>query len=514
MAITYVIMGLYVAGMVAIAVYTRNRSKSVNDFLFAGASGLNGWMSAFAYGTTYFSAVIFIGYAGKFGRDFGLAAVWIGVFNAVLGSYFAWKLLAKRTKNMTRRTGAKTMPEFFEKRYGSKGLKLYSAIIIFIFLIPYSASVYSGLGSLFRIVFGIERTWIIMAGLAVLTALYLFFGGYFATALSDFIQGIIMIIGVVLMTIFFLNDFHVNWDLSRLASDPNLAWFTFNSTKTGFYGSTVSLISLILLTSIGVYGLPQTVHKYYAIRDKKAIKQGTLVSTAFALLIGFCAYFVGSLSGLFGEVAEVSSDDVIPTLFNLVIPAGLMGVIVVLLLSASMSTLSSVCLTSASVVAIDIYKGNINKEAEDKKINRCMRGFCIIFVAISLIISILNEVYHIAAIAYMMGISWGTLAGCFIGPFVGGLLSKKVTKAAVWTSFIGTPVLTVVSMIVLGYDYGGWSCSFGQALQNGINLSPTIGVLCMGFSVVATIVVSAFTKKPSEEILNDAFEKEIEGIIE
>lgn len=498
MVLDYIILAIYALSMIGIAIYTRNRSKSVNDFLMAGKKGLNGWMTAFAYGTTYFSAVIFIGYAGKFGSQYQLAAIWIGVGNAIIGSLFAWMVLAKRTKLMTHRLSAKTMPEFFEKRYGSKSLKFTSAIIIFIFLIPYSASVYNGLSSLFQTVFGIPG-WTIMIALAVLTAIYLFFGGYFATALSDFIQGIIMLIGVVLMIIFFLNSEQVSWDISTLN------WFTFGSEKTGIYGDTVSLISLILLTSFGVWALPQTVHKYYAVRDDKAIMQGTIVSTLFALIIGFGAYFVGGLSGLFPEISGVGSDYIVPEMLKIVIPMGLMGVIAVLILSASMSTLSSVSLASASVIAIDLYKGKINKEASDKRVNWTMRILCLVFIVISVVLAILNEIYHISAIAYLMGLSWGTLAGCFIGPYVLGLLWKKVTKPAVWSSIIGSLVLTVILIFVFGYDINGWNCSFGTALQSGINCSPMIGVICMVFSMLITFIISLITKKPSEEIINNAF---------
>lgn len=513
MWLDYLMLGIYALSMVFIALYTRNRSKTVNDFLLAGKKGLNGWMSAFAYGTTYFSAVIFIGYAGKFGAEYGLASVWIGIGNAVIGSLLAWMLLAKSTKNMTTRLSAKTMPEFFEKRYGSSSLKLCSAIIIFIFLIPYSASVYNGLSSLFEIVFGIDG-WIIMIALAAITALYLFFGGYFATALSDFIQGIIMLIGVVLMVIFFLKNDRVAWDLSKLVTDPEHAWFTFSSEKTGIYGHTISLLSLVLLTSVGVYGLPQTVHKYYALRDKKALTQGTVVSTLFALIIGFGAYFVGALSGLFPEVSGFAGDDIVPSMLNLVIPAGLMGIIAVLILSASMSTLSSVSLTSASVVAVDIYKGKINKNAPDKKVNATMRILCLVFVAISLTLAILNEEFHISAIAYMMGLSWGTLAGCFFGPFVLGLKWKKVTKPAVWASMIGSLILTITLIVIFGYDFNAWSCSFGTAIKSGIEQSPLIGVICMIYSVIVTFAVSMFTKAPEKEIIETAFNKIADGIIE
>ena len=511
MWLDYVILGLYAVSMVFIALYTRKKSKSVNDFMFAGKKGLNGWMSAFSYGTTYFSAVIFIGYAGKFGSSYGLAAVWIGIGNALLGSLVAWKLMAKRTKNMTQRLSAKTMPEFFEKRYDSKALKLLSAIVIFTFLIPYSASVYNGLGSLFKIVFGINNTWIIMVALAVLTALYLVFGGYFATALTDFIQGIIMLIGIIAMVFCFLNSAEVGWNLSDLTSDVNKTWFTFNSTNKGFYGSTVSLISLILLTSMGVYGLPQTVHKYYAVRDKKAIMQGMVVSTIFALIIGFGAYFSGALSGLF-NLGSIHSDDIIPTMIAKVIPMGLIGIITVLMLSASMSTLASVSLSSASVVTIDIYKGRVNKKATDKQVSFVMRLFCLIFVLISLALAILNEKYKLAAIAYLMGVSWGTLSGCFFGPFVIGLMWKKVSKSSVWASIIGSLVLTVVLIILLGYDINSFNCSFGTAIQSGITCSPTIGVICIFYSILVTFVVSLFTRKPSKEVIDEAFNKQIDNL--
>lgn len=518
MALDLTILALYAISMVVIALYTRNRSGSVNDFLLAGRKGLNGWMTAFAYGTTYFSAVIFIGYAGQFGRSFGLASVWIGIGNAIIGTLIAWLVLAKRTKNMTRRLEARTMPEFFEKRYDDHNLKIFSAVVIFVFLIPYSSSVYNGISSLFGIVFGIEG-WIVMICLAALTALYLFFGGYFATALSDFIQGIIMIVGVICMIICFMNHENINWNISEIVNNPNLTWFTFaGDNSSGLYGSTVSLISLILLTSLGVWALPQTIHKYYAIRDKKAITQGVVVSTLFALLIGFIAYFSGALSYFFPEILATESGAVadafvIPTMLKEVIPIGLTGIIAVLILSASMSTLSSVSLASASVIAVDLYKGGINKNASDKKTNTVMRILCLVFVLVSVVLAILNEQFKITAIAYMMGLSWGTLAGCFMGPFVLGLIWRRVTKNAVWTSIISSLVLTITLTFILGYFHPESDGSIGSVIQSGISCSPLIGVICMLFSIFVTVIVSLFTKKPDSKTLFEAFDKSVEGEI-
>ena len=512
MFLDYSILAVYALTMVAVAFYTKNRSSSVNDFLMAGKKGLNGWMTAFSYGTTYFSAVIFIGYAGQFGRAFGLSSIWIGIGNAIIGTALAWLVLAKRTKNMTQRLQAKTMPRFFEKRYGDEKIKLVSAVIIFIFLIPYSASVYNGLSTLFEIVLGIPG-WIIMIALAMLTALYLFFGGYFATALSDFIQGTIMIVGVILMIFCFMNSEEVAWNISKLTSDNNLTWFTFNADSKGLYGSTVSLLSLILLTSLSVWALPQTIHKYYAIRDKKAITQGVVVSTVFALIIGFVAYFTGALSAFFPDTFGVPDAEVVPIMLKNVIPAGLTGVIAVLILSASMSTLSSVSLASASVIAIDIYKGAINKGASDKRTNTVMRVLCLAFVTLSVVLAILNEKFGIAAIAYMMGLSWGTLAGCFIGPYVLGVVWKRTTRAALWSSVITSLVLTVSLIFVFGFDKNGWSCSLGTAIKSGVGSSPLIGVICIISSLLITVVVSLLTKAPSNEIINNAFEKSFDGEI-
>lgn len=512
MVLDYIILALYALSMVAIAIYTKKRSKSVDDFLFAGKKGLNGWMTAFAYGTTYFSAVIFIGYAGQFGRAYGLASVWIGIGNAVIGTLIAWLVLAKRSRNMTKRLGSKTMPEFFEKRYGSKNLKLVSAVITFVFLIPYSASVYNGLSSLFEMVFNIDG-WIIMLILSILTALYLFFGGYFATALSDFIQGIIMIVGVICMVVCFMSSDRISWDISKIVNDPNLTWFTTNASQKGIYGSTVSLLSLIFLTSFGVWALPQTVHKYHSLRDKKSITQGIVVSTAFALIIGFIAYFTGALSAFFPETIGLPHAEVMPKMLSIVIPTGLIGIIAVLILSASMSTLSSVSLAGASVIAVDLYKGKINEKADDKRVNIVMRVLCIIFVAVSLLLAILNEKFGIAAIAYMMGISWGTLAGCFIGPYVLGIVWKRVTKSAAWTSIISSLVLTVSLLLIFGYDKSGWTGTLGNAIKLGVTASPLIGSICMIASVVITVVVSLLTKAPDEAIIKEAFEKPIEDEI-
>lgn len=475
--LNYLILAIYAVTMVGIAFYCRHKASSTKEFLLAG-EGLGGWMTAFAYGTTYFSSVIFIGYAGKFGLQFGLASIWIGVFNAIIGSYLAWKVLARRTKNLTRFLDCKTMPEMFEKRYESKHLKMFASIIMFVFLIPYSASVYQGLGELFESVFKIDFNWCIII-MAVLTGAYLIFGGYFATAVSDFIQGIIMIIGILIMIFCVFGSEIVNWSqgFSQLV-DKELSLVTTGKPA-------LDLIVLILLTSFGVWGLPQTVHKFYAVKSHSAIRKATVVSTVFCLVIGVGAYATGAVASLFGEA---DPNKVMPNILTSCLPAGVIGLIVILVLSASMSTLSSLSLSGSSAVAIDLYKGYIKKDATDKQVNLLLKILCLFFVLMSVLIAIFKP----SGIVSLMGLSWGTLAGCFIGPYVYGIYWKKTSKAGVYASLISGLTLTIILIFVFGAVGGG--TSFSTLFKLGVDKSPHIGVIVMMTSMIVTPVFSLLIK--------------------
>lgn len=241
---------LFIAIMIGVGIYSKTRVKSTNDF-FLGGRNMGGWVSAFAYGTSYFSAVIFIGYAGAQGWQFGVPITWIGIGNAIFGCWLAWKVLAKRTRMMTHKLDAKTMPEFFEKRYQSKNMKLVAALIMFIFLVPYTASVYKGLGYILQSSFNISFNAAIFF-MALLTAVYLILGGYVATAINDLIQGIIMIVGCVLMVFYVVNHPSVGGLSAGLQAlhelDPALTSPVSDSSRF------LPLLGLILMTSFGVWG--------------------------------------------------------------------------------------------------------------------------------------------------------------------------------------------------------------------------------------------------------------------
>lgn len=503
--VAYLFLAIYIVMMVLIAVLTHKKSNSLNSFLLANR-GLNGWMSAFAYGTTYFSSVVFVGYAGKFGLSWGLGAIWVGLFNGVIGAFLAWLVLANRTRVMTHNLGTKTMPEFFEKRYQSKHIKLLAAIIIFVFLIPYSTSVYQGLAYLFEAVFGIPFVWCVII-MAALTAAYLFAGGYFATALSDFIQGIIMIIGVALILIAMFRAPEVGGleGLTKLTEMGKGLFPSFNASSGRLIDSPgFNLVVIILLTSFGIWALPQSVHKFYAVKNKSAIKKAVVVSTVFALIVGLGAYLNGSFAGLFFKDAAAAggTDNVVPNMFlKANFSYALLGLIVVLVMSASMSTLSSLSLTGASAISVDLYQGYAKKNAPEKTVKLVMRIMCLVFVVVSALLAILQ----IDAIVTLMSLSWGALSGCFLGPYVWGLYSKKINKVGAYASMIACLVLTVVLIFSFGAMDGGKN--FAELIKFGINRSPLIGVITMIVSVIITPLASFIGKKPDAEHLERCFAK-------
>ena len=506
---TLVALGVYAITMTIIGFLSYGKTKSLDGFLL-GNRKVGGWVTAFSYGTTYFSAVVFVGYAGQHGWNIGIGAVWIGVGNAILGCLLSWLLLANRTRKMTKKLDAKTMPDYFEKRYNSKGMKLMAAIIIFVFLVPYSAAVYKGLGSLFGAVFPSVAPWVWTLLIACLTAGYLVFGGYIATTYTDLIQGIIMLVGVICLTVVVLCHGSVEGidglienlgKFESLPGDPNP--ITGSQLTSIFGGSSFKFLCVnILLTSFGTWGLPQMIGKFYAIKDTAAIKRGTIVSTIFCAVIGCGAYLIGSTSRLIlgGQLPEGGIDSVIPTLLLRVLGNGKLGIILlaiimILLLSASMSTLEAVVLTSASAVAVDFIPAIRKKEIDAEKQVTLTRILCLVFVVCSFIFATLN----IPIIVSLMSFSWGVVSGCFIGPYVWGLFSKKITKIGAYAGMIAGLATVGLTTLVITL-----TSSFSAAAK----MSPEMGVAAMAISFIVVPVVSAFTKNKSDD------EKRVEELFE
>lgn len=491
MLVKLLLLVLFFGSMIGVGIYSRKHATNVNDFVLGGRA-VGPWLTAFAYGTSYFSAVVFVGYAGQFGWKYGMASTWIGLGNAMIGSLLAWVVLGRRTRVMTKHLNAATMPDFFGKRYDCNKLKIVASVIVFVFLVPYTASIYNGLSRLFALAFDIPYVACVI-GMAVLTGVYVIMGGYMATAINDFIQGIIMLVGIIAVVLAVLSGqggfTEAVRKLSEIPSDVPATIGQQGAFASFFGPDPLSLIGVVILTSLGTWGLPQMVQKFYSIKSERAVKTGTIISTAFALVIAGGSYFLGGFGRLFDdpsiylENGTVSYDSIIPFMLSS-LPDMLIGIVIVLVLSASMSTLSSLVLTSSSTLTLDLINGTLIKDMKEKQKLLVLRGFIVVFIVISVVLALDPPTF----IAQLMGISWGALAGAFLAPFLFGLYVKWVTKAAVWTCF-ATGVGITVSNMFLNY------------IESPINA----GAFAMLIGFVVVPVVSLVTPKLRPDLIYEIF---------
>lgn len=495
MIVKLALLILFFSSMVAVGFYCRKHSTNVSGFVLGGRS-VGPWLTAFSFGTSYFSAVIFVGYAGQFGWKYGIASTWIGIGNALLGSCLAWIVLGRRTRIMTQHLDSATMPEFFGRRFNSDALKIGASIITFVFLIPYTASLYNGLSRLFGMAFSIDYSVCIIV-MALLTAVYVIAGGYMATAINDFIQGIIMIFGIIaVIAAVLINHGGFTTALTTLShvSDPSVS--SQAGVFTSFFGpDPLGLFGVIILTSLGTWGLPQMVGKFYAISDEHAITKGMVISTFFAIIVAGGSYFLGGFGRLYSGIIDVKVDGydaIIPMMLES-LPDILIGIVVILVLSASMSTLSSLVMASSSTLTLDLIKDNIAKNMSEKKQILCIRILIVVFILISVVIAIVQYKSSVTFIAQLMGISWGALAGSFLAPFLYGLYWKRVTKTAVWFSFLFSTLL-MIGNLFFGQFYPLW-------LKSPINA----GAFAMLLTLALVPIISLMTKPPKRELVEDAF---------
>ena len=505
-AFNSILLSLYFAVLLFIGWRCRSRAADVNGFVLGGRS-VGAWLTAFAYGTSYFSAVVFVGYAGQFGWRYGISATWAGIGNAMIGSLLAWAVLGRRTRIMTQHLDSATMPDFFAKRFGSPSLRIAASVIIFVFLIPYTASLYNGLSRLFGMAFSIDYAWCIVL-MSVLTAIYVIAGGYMATAINDFIQGLVMLAGISAVVWATLESKGgLLAALDGLARIPGPSVLPGGEPTPGIFTSflgpePLNLLFVVILTSLGTWGLPQMVQKFYAIRNEGAITKGTVISTLFALVVAGGCYFLGGFGRLFSDVLDVGANGMPAGGFDAIVPKMLEGLspllialVVVLVLSASMSTLSSLVITSASTFTIDFINGTGKRRMGDKSQVLCIRALIVVFIAISAALALVQYKSEspVAFIAQMMGVSWGAMAGAFLAPFLYALYSRKTTAAACWTCFVAAPVFTLAGV-------------FFRDAMPGILKSPiNTGAIAMLAGLAVVPLVNLVSKKPPKTLVDESF---------
>ncbi|MBE6776073.1 MAG: sodium:solute symporter family protein [Ruminococcaceae bacterium] len=485
--IIWLTIAVYILFIGTVSVLSAKKSKSIADFTVGGRNA-GAWLSAFSYGTAYFSAVMFIGYAGGTGWKYGLWGILPGIGNAVFGSFFAWLVLAKRTRSLTRKHHIKSMPQFFEKRFGSKHMKTFCTAVIFLFLIPYSASVYKGLTSVCSVLLGVEEK-ICMIVISVAAVIIVIAGGYAAAIKADFIQGIVMLVGVVLLIIAVMRSQTVGGfseGLSAIAEKTEALGLGF-SDHAGLWAT-------VLMTSFGTWGLPQMIHKYYGIRDDKEVKRGTVISTFFALVVAGGGYFIGTLSRLFfSSLDEIpgtgagKTDYLIPNMLSMSnISQVLIGVILVLLIAASVSTLSSITITASTTFTMDFIKEKLYKTDDKERLALVSRAVCLVFVVLSYFIANGNT-----PILDMMSYSWGIISGSFLAPYLISLYSKRLNSKGAWAGML-SGFFTALPPVVCKLFFPDVALPvFGAVKDMGAHFA----CLAMAISFIFCLGVSAATGK-------------------
>ncbi len=413
---------------------------------------------------------------------------------------------------MTQSLDAKTMPDFFEKRFLSTPLKVIASLIVFVFLIPYTASLYNGLSSLFGLVFDIPY-WVVIVIMAVLTGVYVIFGGYMATAINDFIQGMIMLFGIAAVIFAVIHDngglLEATKALSKIPTDDG-SWAS--GAFSSFFGpDPLALLFVVILTSLGTWGLPQMVGKFYAIKSEKDIHKGTIISTVFAIIVAGGCYFLGGFGRLYADKIKFNPqtekpmfDTIVPTMLS-TLPSVIIAIVIVLVLAASMSTLSSLVLTSSSTFTLDVIKTSFKKDMKEKHQVMYMRIFIVFFIAVSAVLAIIKDSFPgLTFIAQMMGVSWGALAGAFLAPFLYGLYWKKTTKVSVAVCYIWGCSIAILQLVVTlcEIDVTKWGTVLGYIFNSSINS----GVVAMVGGLIIVPVVSRFTKGLDKKVADEMFE--------
>lgn len=489
--VIWLTIAVYVVFIFAIGLLNAKKSNNITEFT-VGKRNAGAWLSAFSYGTAYFSAVMFIGYAGGTGWKYGLWGILPGIGNAIIGSLLAWLILARKTRELTRKHKIKSMPQLFEKRFHSKRMKNFCVAVIFLFLIPYSASVYKGLTSVCSVLLGVDER-VCMLVIAIASLLIVSLGGYGATLKADFVQGAIMLVGVILLIISVMRSNAVGGfteGLSEIAGETR----NLNLTPADHVG----LWATVLMTSFGTWGLPQMIHKYYGIRDNHEVKRATVISTFFALVVAGGGYFIGSLAHLFFRSLDDipgsgagKTDYLIPNMLKMSeISDILIGVILVLLIAASVSTLSSITITATSTLTMDFIAPVVIKTDDKVKEGKITKLLCLVFVVLSYIIANSNT-----PILDMMSYSWGIISGSFLAPYALLLYRKQLNAKGAWAGMLSGFITALPPVICKLCSINAELPLFGKIMDMG----PHFACLAMAISLIMCLAVTKLSGGKAED---------------
>lgn len=502
----YVLLALYVIFIVYVGIKSRSSARDSSEGFLLGGRSIGPVLSSFSFAATYVSGVCIVN-AGKFGWNYGIGALYNAWGNVLLGIFLMWFLLGSRSRTMSEKLGVQTLPDFLKARFNTDYFKIAGGLVIFIFLVPYTASVFTCLCYMFESVFHIPYTWSLVA-MALLAIFYLTIGGYKAAASIDVIQGVIMLIGGIVIVFFTLTAPEVGGLVNGVARLKDVvSTTTAGAPVTGFeltswnlggnFALLGGLLPMLVLTSLAPNGLPQLAQKFFAIKSAKLVKIGGIVCTILGFIILTSIHIPGFFAHLFYETLPIDSvtgnpniDLLAPQILAKILPEFFLAIVLLLVLSASMSTLAGLVLVSSSAVGLDLVKGYLRKDMSERKVTLLLKGLSALFILAALAIALVRP----AAIIALMGLSWGAVAGFFMSAFIYGILSRNATRAGAVAGSIcgfvlaaGLPLFKITDTVT--------ACMYACLIP-----------------LAVTPVVSYFTEKMEPQFIEFAYSEDISVI--
>ncbi|MBN1163076.1 MAG: sodium/proline symporter [Candidatus Krumholzibacteriota bacterium] len=434
-----VVLVVYIGVLIGIGLWSARRASTVEHFIIGGRS-IGPWVTALSFIAVYFSSVLIIG-GGAFGYKFGMATIWIGAINVLVGCTLCWIVLGRRVRLFTERMGINTISGFFSHRYDSPAAGIFSALVVFLFLILYNVSVVKGMANSFQVLMDLPY-WggVLISGLVII--FYVVMGGYHAVVYTGFLQAWVMIFSLLLLTFRTLQAVGgFSLGMEKLAAiGPGYV------NTPGVWGW-AGLVSFCLVVSLGVWGMPQLIIRFYSIKDTKTFRLGTVIVTVGAA-IAVIPYLNGAFSRILFPQLE-SADLAIPSLSKAVLSPWGAALLLAGVVAAGMSTFAGVLIIVSSSLVRDIYQKGLKRELTGKQEIFANRLVSAAVGVVALVIALKPP----ALILVLCGFAWAVIASTNLWPLIFGLYWKGASRAGAFVSMIAG-ALTAILWTWLGNPYG------------------------------------------------------------
>lgn len=486
--------GCYLLIMILIGLFYYRKTQNSADY-FLGGRSLNGWVAALSAQASDMSGWLLMGLPGAI-YALGTGEIWIAVGLAV-GTILNWVFISSRLRRYTIRAGnALTLPEFFESRFEDKTkvLRVASSLFIMIFFLVYTASGFSAGAQLFSSVFGIDYTVALLIG-ALVILIYTFLGGFLAVCWTDFVQGFMMLIALMVVPFIALSTLGGAGEVKAVLDGLGMNFL--NLLYDG--GKPMGFVSIIsqLAWGLGYFGMPHILVRFMAIKNEREVKKSRIIAIVWVVISLSAACFMGAIGRAYFinnplENSERVFIELIQSIFtqHWSIPF-IGGLLLCGILAAIMSTADSQLLVTASSISEDVYRGVINKKANDKSMLWVSRITVLVVSAIAFVIALDPN----SSIMGLVSNAWAGFGATF-GPVV---LLALFWKRANFAGAASGMIAGGLTVIVWDYIYFG-----GATLATLTGLYSLVPGFVLG--LVLMVVVSLLTKAPSQEML-DIFEE-------